>query len=63
MLEQKRKEQLRAYEKQEKNLGLLKGSGKSTKQAVIMICMHKLQMIWNNHCWNFKRKNHKRKLS
>lgn len=33
MLEQKRKEQLRAYEKQEKNLGLLKGSGKSTKQA------------------------------
>ena len=50
MLEQKRKEQLRAYEKQEKNLGLLKGSGKSTKQAVNIIGIHKLQMITNNHC-------------
>jgi ATP-binding cassette, subfamily F, member 1 len=34
MLIQKRKEQLKEYEKQEKKLKELKASGKSTKQAV-----------------------------
>jgi ATP-binding cassette, subfamily F, member 1 len=34
MLVQKRKEQLKEYEKQEKKLKELKASGKSTKQAV-----------------------------
>lgn len=34
MLIQKRKEQLRDYEKQEKKLKDMKASGKSTKQAV-----------------------------
>ena len=37
MLVQKRKEQLKAYEKQEKMLREMKQSGKSTKQAVCII--------------------------
>jgi len=44
MFQQKRKEQIKDYEKQEKRLREMKASGKSSRDAVSLACSSKL--VW-----------------